>query len=1248
MRTDPVAECLDGSTIAALVAGGLGADELQQVELHLARCTECADLVCTAAALADDHPTSASGPLGAPGTPLRAEWASLLPRLEGLLREGAPSSTTASASRAASEGRLGERYSLGELIAQGASGLVYRGQDLQSGAPVAIKRLKQHLRSESPEALARFLLEGRILRRLDHPNIVQLLGMFEDGPERYLVMEYVGGGSLRGALPKGRALSPPRSVAIALELADALSRAHHLRVLHRDVKPENVLLAEDGTPRLSDFGLARLADQQWTAPGELLGTIAYMSPEALWGRSTDERADVWSLGVMLFEMLSGQHPFLGNNHGETVNNVLHRALPELDAERLGSALIDLLQRMLEREREQRIASMRQVGAELEQITRELRALPVAASSIPPAPALAAAPRISTSLPVATTPFVGRQSELAELCGLLRHPSTRLVTLVGPGGMGKSRLALEVARALETELHRTRPPETHELVRGRAVCFVDLAPLDSSSRLVPTLADAVGFRFYPGVEPRQQLLSFFREKRLLLLLDNFESVLDATGFVAELLEAAPRVAVLITSRQSLGLQAETLFPLEGLELPAAETSAQRAEAGAESGAIQLFLQGARRVSHGFEVPQEEQHLPHRICELVQGMPLAIVLAASWAGLLSLTEIARELIGGLDFLSTESPDVPPRQRSVRAVFEHSWLLLSPEARTCFAQTSVFRGGFTRGAAEGVAGASLRTLAELVKQSFIRRDPRSGRYQLHEMLRQYASDKLESDADACSAAQERHAHHYAAFLGQRSAALEGGAQREALQDIDAELGNVRAAWLRCLERRELALVEQMLEPLGAFYQRRSLAEGADTFTAVVSALDLVANDAAWTAPVTRTLGRALTLAAFFCAENGQHAQGSAYLQRALALLDEQHPRELALALITAAFSLRGSASPEQTIAHARRGIELLRGLGERTALARALVLQGRVSMHVLGDSAAAERQYSEAIALQRADGALVLPQSLAGLGQVRMLQGRGAESLELIREGLTLAESFADPWSVLACLNARSLAQRSIGDYSGAEASARRALSLCRQYGQAHGELWGQMLLGDALKEQDRLSEARQLYELCLSRAQNDGVVLHGAQLELGNLELAGGDAARADEQFAAALAGYEGLGTSWGTLLALDGLARSACAANRHEQAAQLLHRAYAIASRSQSTVLTLQVVASCALLAARAGRPERAVELLALVDHHSATELATRNRRVRPLLAELGARLPPAELEAAQARGRALELAALRLDDEAPA
>jgi tetratricopeptide (TPR) repeat protein len=336
---------------------------------------------------------------------------------------------------------------------------------------------------------------------------------------------------------------------------------------------------------------------------------------------------------------------------------------------------------------------------------------------------------------------------------------------------------------------------------------------------------------------------------------------------------------------------------------------------------------------------------------------------------------------------------------------------------------------------------------------------------------------------------------------------------------------------------------------------------------------------------------------------------------------------------------------MAHARRGIDLLRKIDDRASLARALVLQGRVSMHVLGDSAAAELHYSEAIAIQKAGGALVLPQSLAGLGQVRWLQGRGAESLALIDEGLELAERFADPWSVLACLNARSLAQRSVGDYAGAEASARRALALCRQFGQARGEVWAQMLLGDALKEQDRLDEARQLYELCASRAQNDGVILHGAQLELGNLALLHGQGATADALFGAALAGYEAMGTSWGTLLSLDGLARSACAARRCDEALQLLRRAYAIGSRARSTVLNLQVVATYALVAAQSGRQVRAVELLALADHHPATELATRIKRIRPLLAELSTALSAADFAAAQARGQAQDLAELHLDEE---
>lgn len=332
--------CLDEETVAALIDGALDGEALGAVEKHLAGCGTCANVVAVAAAasrMADSRPT----------TPTNA----------GATLDSHP------------VGQRSARYRRDELIGKGGMGEVYAGYDLQTDTPVAIKRLRPELAAASEETVDRFAREAAILRRLDHPNIVKMLA-FERGDDHHdIVMELVTGGSLRDLLRSEGRLPVPRVLRMMLELSDALSRAHHLGVIHRDIKPENVLLAVDGTPRLADFGLARMGEESMGSVNGVLGTIAYLSPEALWGRRLDERADIWGLGVTLFEMLGGRRPFEGESHGAVTTAILHQPTP--DVRTLGVAasatLVELIFRMLDKEPSRRPASARQVGAELEVI-----------------------------------------------------------------------------------------------------------------------------------------------------------------------------------------------------------------------------------------------------------------------------------------------------------------------------------------------------------------------------------------------------------------------------------------------------------------------------------------------------------------------------------------------------------------------------------------------------------------------------------------------------------------------------------------------------------------------------------------------------------------------------------------------------------------------------------------------------------------------------------------------------------------
>src|SRR5918912_3333037 len=356
-----------------------------------------------------------------------------------------------------------------------------------------------------------------------------------------------------------------------------------------------------------------------------------------------------------------------------------------------------------------------------------------------------------NLPVPRTSFVGRAAELEAIDRLLEDPRCRLLTLVGPGGAGKTRLALEAAaRRVDRYPH--------------GVHFVPLASVASPEFLAPALAESIQFAVdgaHSGFSAQDQLLDYLSERSTLLVLDNFEHLVEGAGFLSEVIERAPQVELLTTSRERLNVQSEWVFDVDGLGL---------AENGnGTASAVRLFVERAEQVVPGFALDDAGYSQVLRICRLVDGMPLGIELAASWASVLSCAEIADEIEGSIDFLATSMRDVPERHRSLRAAIDQSWRLLTDEQRSAFSRLSVFRGSFDRSAAVAVTGADLRLLSELAAKSLLRR-PDFGRFELHELLRQYAAEQLRLSPDEEADARERHARHYATMLLERKAPLMG----------------------------------------------------------------------------------------------------------------------------------------------------------------------------------------------------------------------------------------------------------------------------------------------------------------------------------------------------------------------------------------------------------------------------------------------------------------------------------------------
>lgn len=408
------------------------------------------------------------------------------------------------------------------------------------------------------------------------------------------------------------------------------------------------------------------------------------------------------------------------------------------------------------------------------------------------------------LPVHPAPFIGRENELREIIRILRESPDRLVTLLGPGGSGKTRLALQVGAELSRDAETPLRDE---------IWFVPLAPVADPRSIINAIAQSLGMAG-SGSNAHEAVLGALRGRELLLILDNFEHLLnaDSVRLVTDLLSASARLRILLTSRERLNLEGEHVFPVGGLEIPSQEalhSSQETDPVFTGFSALQLFEQCASRVQPGFKISSENYRAIIDICGAVQGMPLAIELAASWVEVYSPHEIHQEILRSLDFLQSNWRDLPDRQRSLRAVFDSSWSLLEKTNRPVIKALSVFRSSFTREAAQAISGASTKTLLDLNHKSWIQRLP-SGRYQIHELLRQFAFEKLKGEQTTYHLVMKQYSHYYAGYTAGLWKDMKGVNQRRAFSGMDTEFDNIHVAWLWLVSMKETETAVHSILPI------------------------------------------------------------------------------------------------------------------------------------------------------------------------------------------------------------------------------------------------------------------------------------------------------------------------------------------------------------------------------------------------------------------------------------------------------
>ena len=614
------------------------------------------------------------------------------------------------------------------------------------------------------------------------------------------------------------------------------------------------------------------------------------------------------------------------------------------------------------------------------------------------------------IPVPPTPLIGREPELIALREMIHEPQCRLITLFGPGGIGKTRLAIETAIQQNREY-------------SQAVAFVSLASLSSVSLIVHSIADALGFSLRDSGEPKTQLIDYLREKKLLLVLDNFEHLLDGVDLLMEVIRFAPKAKILCTSREQLNVQGEWVFEVRGLSVPDAEA---------------LFVNCAHRVLPDFLANEANRQTIIQICRLVEGMPLAIELAATWLRILSLTEIEHEMQHNLDFLSTTMRDLPERHRSMRVVFEHSWRLLTIEEQQALSRLSVFRGGFTREAAEQVAKASLAILLSLVSKSLVQRTE-AGRYYIHELLRQYTATLLQSAGEEQITAQE---HHYDFYLAQAEAAkqdLRGPHQSEYLEWLEREHDNIRAALDWSLERHDDRALQLACALRWFWYVHGHFHEGHDwLMKALQSVPERHSGD-------LRLRARALEGAALLVNALGDHSTARQIAEESVVLFREQgDQRGLADALLLIGHARLWQGEVAEGHTQLVEALTLYREAGDRLGEARTLSRIGS-SLADWGGNRTGRAMLEGSVAiLQELGDKYFIGSALVSLGIVSLGSGEFASARAYFEQALAIARETGHVWTVADALTNLGCVARIVGDYNIGGTCIEEALQIYKEQG------------------------------------------------------------------------------------------------------------------------------------------------------------------------------------------------------------
>ena len=799
----------------------------------------------------------------------------------------------------------------------------------------------------------------------------------------------------------------------------------------------------------------------------------------------------------------------------------------------------------------------------------------------------ASPRHTLPASPYATSFFGRRNELVEIGALLRDPQVRLVTILGPGGVGKTRLALEVGRLQSSAF-------------ADGVCFVPLAAVLQHAYTVPSIADALGVRFTASETRSQleQLTEFLAPHHLLLILDILEQLQAGSSalhrLVEALLVAAPDLTILVTSHERLNLRQEWVVSLGGMPVPSAD-----AHDWEQYSAVQLFIQNARKAASGLQLDEADRRAICRICRLVDGLPLGLELAAAWARILLCEEIATEIERGLDFLQTPFKNVVERHQSLRAAFEYAWSFLSTTGQQALMQLAVFRGGFRLEASYHVADAGLPILAELADKSFIRRDE-GGRFDIHQALKPFVQEKLANVPAQHAETVARHSRYFAVFTDEHRLALRGHGQRAALDALTVELDNILLGWSWAITQGSEQVVQFYYEGLLRHFDLRNrFHDGEALFRQASEQWQL--RFGSENAP----FGLLLACHALFCNRLSRVAQAHQLLLRSLELLRRLDARPQLMFVNSLVLSIVPFANNMAEIERiAQESLTYYQEQHDRWGMAQILPFFHRIKTpQGLQD---AIRLHNETLAIYRETGdSTGLATTLTSLGELLHYAGDYEHARHCHQSALELARELNNRHAIAASLDYLGFINRRRGDFALARGQHEESMELSRELGDALGIAGSLDNLGLICLDQRNYQEAMGLFQAALPLRRESGQLgavavslEHIATAALGMEEFALAEVALRE---ALAILAHE---PEWKlTSHALNRLGDLELARGNIGEAETHYRAALSQARAHESITVLLDTLLRLSVLATLQGDLGQAVELAVHVQQHPATGFA---------------------------------------------